>query len=173
MKKKKKKKKLNKLKILLIILFLINIVIFGNFIYKKYFYEEKNLIYCVGGEELEKEINLINGMKCYILKFDYELMKEDFYEYLLYNHTETMICNFKLNDNECNYYDDYFYTKQFVNDSNFVGYVSEFVGIRYDYFNDSEMIVVNLSDIKEFKKTFFDESEEVDYEEGYRRIRKW
>jgi len=151
---------MKKLKILIIIVILINVMLFIGNMYKYFPKEDENVIYCVSIEKLIKERNIIDGMKCSVLKFDYELMKEDFYEYLLYNNTSTMICNLELNYNECNHYDDYFYREKFINDSDMVGYFSELVGIDY-----------NSGNYSKFKKTFFKESEEVDYEESYRRLK--
>lgn len=157
------KKKKSKWEIAVYILIFIFIVanLYGFYLnYKKWFVKEENIIYCVGGNVLIEEMNFINGIKCYILKFEYEQINENFYNELLNNSQRKLMgCSKSLNENECNHYTDYYYKKEKVNDSDMIGYVSEFMGITYDSGNYSE-----------FKK-FLNESEKINYKEGYKRLR--
>lgn len=157
----KKKSNWEIISIILIIIFIIANLFLFYYNYKKWFVKEKNEIYCVGGDILTEEYNYIAGMKCYILRFEYNQINENFYNELLNNtHRKLMSCSKYLNDNECNYYDNYYYKKDYVNDSDMIGYVSEFIGIRYKSGNYS------------YFENFLNESEKLSYKEGYERLRK-
>lgn len=125
-----------------------------------------NSVYCVGGQQLTKEINKIDGTKCFILRYQpitnntNVMMTTEFYDKIT-NSTDK-ICSETLNENECNRYDEYFFKKQWVSDSSMIGNFYELVGVRY--------VTTNFTEIKNFEQ-FFKESEKVSYEEGFRRIK--
>ena len=157
------KKPLSKKDILmyvLIALFILANIFLAYTNFSNFFTKEKLKVYCIDGEKLTEELNLISGMRCNILRFEFDGVEKSFYEKLINNtHGEQMVCRTFLNDNECNYYDFYYFGKRYVNDSNFAGNVYEMSGIKYEYGNYSLF------------KYFFKDSKEVSYEEGYKQIK--
>ena len=133
--------------------------------YGAYQYIDSNkpeVIYCSIIEELNAEQNVIEGMKCSTLRFEYESIGMDFSAYLM--NISAIEDHATCGDSPieaCDGYDAYFYNEKAVDNEEMKGNVRELIGMRYE--DTDELLINRFND-------FFVGSTRVSYQEGQEMI---